>query len=87
MLGLEDAFTDPAWNLEPGRIEGTDVYEALRDKIFDCPECNSPAEVAAVTVFVSDMLHDTFYIISCIGQHSVFSVEAAWFHDNITVND
>lgn len=52
-------------------------------KMFDCPECSLPAEIAGMAMDIQDNgLALPCYVISCFGEHPLVAVTTEWLTEN-----
>lgn len=65
--------------------EPMNVVDDYNGSLFDCPECNLPAEVATyVTMWDPDTGHAaTYVVINCPADHDLITVTEDWFVDHV----
>lgn len=52
-------------------------------KVFDCPECSLPAEIAGMAMDIQeDGSAFPCYIVSCFGDHNMIAVTPEWLEEN-----
>lgn len=57
----------------------------ISNTLFDCPQCNMPAEVATyVTMWDPDSeIAMTYVVINCLSDHDLITVTQEWFVDHV----
>lgn len=65
----------------PQTVEDEDAELAL--KMFDCPECALPAEIAGMAMDIQeDGTAFPCYIVNCFGEHNMIAVTPEWLEEN-----
>lgn len=68
--------------LSHGDIHGDKEEYGL--KIFDCPECGFPAEIAGMAMDIQeDGVAIPCYIVNCFGEHNMIAVTTEWLAENV----
>lgn len=65
----------------PSRTQDEEAELTL--KMFDCPECGLPAEIAGMAMDIQeDGTAFPCYIVNCFGEHSMIAVTPEWLEEN-----
>jgi len=52
-------------------------------KIFDCPECGLPGEIAGMAMDIQEGgIATPCYIVNCFGEHNMVAVTTQWLEEN-----
>lgn len=68
--------------LSHGDVHG-EKEEEYGLKIFDCPECGLPAEIAGMAMDIQEGgIATPCYIVNCFGEHNMIAVTTEWLTEN-----